>query len=133
MHFRIMLAEADGRAGQAEEGLGVLMEALASVSQDTVCHYKAELYRRKGELLLQQTLRNGDARTVSTATPMVAGATWGGRDMRHPHKQRRKFAFAMHSLVPAAMRSNLSRPDSDRFRQLQLPTRNPGRQLSYPR
>jgi adenylate cyclase len=53
-HFFALLAEALGEAGQAEEGLQVLEEALkfADRSGDR-CHL-AEVYRLKGELLLKQ-------------------------------------------------------------------------------
>jgi hypothetical protein len=48
------LAEAYGKWGQAEEGLSVLAEALAIVDKAGVRLNEAELYRLKGELLLQQ-------------------------------------------------------------------------------
>jgi predicted ATPase len=47
-----VLAEADGKAGQTAEGLGVLAEALAAVRNHAEHVYEAELYRLKGELLL---------------------------------------------------------------------------------
>jgi predicted ATPase len=49
-----LLAEACGKAGKAEEGLTALAEALTAVhaTANRVC--EAELYRLKGELLLQQ-------------------------------------------------------------------------------
>jgi predicted ATPase len=50
------LAEAHGTAGQAEEGLGLLREALVVVEKSGVQQWEAELYRLKGELLLQQTV-----------------------------------------------------------------------------
>ena len=53
-----LLAEAYGKVGQPEEGLTVLVEALALVSR----HWEAELHRRKGELLLiQQGQKVGEA------------------------------------------------------------------------
>jgi len=48
-----LLAEAYGRVGQAEEGLGVLAEALAMVDKNGERMYEAELYRLKGQLTLQ--------------------------------------------------------------------------------
>jgi predicted ATPase len=47
-----LLAEAYAKHGQAEEGLGVLAEALAAVHHSGERCYEAELYRLKGELLL---------------------------------------------------------------------------------
>jgi predicted ATPase len=47
-----LLAEAYGRAGQAEDGLTVLDEALGLVHRTGERHNEADLYRLKGELLL---------------------------------------------------------------------------------
>jgi hypothetical protein len=49
-----LLAEAYGKARQAEEGLAVLPEAFATVDRTGERFYEAELYRLKGELTLQQ-------------------------------------------------------------------------------
>jgi predicted ATPase len=54
--FLARLAEAYGQSGQAEAGLRVLAEALAHVEDTGERHYAAEVYRIKGELLLQQAL-----------------------------------------------------------------------------
>jgi tetratricopeptide (TPR) repeat protein len=52
-----LLAEVYGKAGQAEEGLSVLAEALAQVDKTGDRFYEAELYRLKGELTLQKQLK----------------------------------------------------------------------------
>ncbi len=52
-YWLALLAEAYGTGGQAQEGLQVLDEALALVDQNGERYWEAELYRRKGELLLQ--------------------------------------------------------------------------------
>jgi predicted ATPase len=52
-YYLALLAEAYWKAGQVEEGLGVIAEALSTMS-DIGCWAEAELYRLKGELLLQQ-------------------------------------------------------------------------------
>jgi predicted ATPase len=49
-----LLAEAYGKVGQPEEGLTVLIEALALVDSTGERYWEAELHRRKGELLLMQ-------------------------------------------------------------------------------
>ena len=49
-----LLADNYGRIGNAEEGLKTLSEALAIVDNTGERHDEAELYRLKGELLLQQ-------------------------------------------------------------------------------
>jgi predicted ATPase len=51
-----MLAEAYGKAGQINEGLTALTEALAVVEKNGESYYEAELYRLKGALLLGQTI-----------------------------------------------------------------------------
>jgi predicted ATPase len=52
------LAEAYGQAGQVDEGLRVLAEALAYIEQAGERWWEAELYRLKGELLLLQSADN---------------------------------------------------------------------------
>src|SRR5439155_10252180 len=47
-----LLAEAYGKVGQAEEGLSVVAEALATVHKNCERFDEAELHRLKGELLL---------------------------------------------------------------------------------
>ena len=51
-----MLAEAYGESGQAEEGLRLLAEALATTHQQGSHLWEPELYRVKGELLLRQSV-----------------------------------------------------------------------------
>ena len=53
-YFLGLLAEAYGELGQPEEGLKVLVEALATVDNTGERWWEAELHRRKGELLLMQ-------------------------------------------------------------------------------
>jgi len=53
-HWLALLAEAQASAGQAEEGLSVLAEALAQVEKTGERYYEAEIHRLKGELLLMQ-------------------------------------------------------------------------------
>ena len=50
--FLSLIAEADGRIGQAERGLEALGEAMAFVERNDERFYEAELHRLKGELLL---------------------------------------------------------------------------------
>ena len=53
--FLALLAEACGRAEQVEEGLRALDEALEAMQTTEERVYEAEVYRLKGELLLQQS------------------------------------------------------------------------------
>jgi predicted ATPase len=53
-HYLGMLAEAYGKAGQVQQGLSTLAEALAFAEKTDERYYEAELYRLKGELLLMQ-------------------------------------------------------------------------------
>ena len=58
-YFLALLAEAYGKVGEAEQGLTALVEALAQVEQTGERWYEAELYRLKGELVLQSCLSGG--------------------------------------------------------------------------
>jgi predicted ATPase/class 3 adenylate cyclase len=69
--FLALLAEAYKRVGQAEEGLRVLADALAAAHRNAQHYYDAELYRLKGELLLQQVV-GGSLQTAYTDTSRVA-------------------------------------------------------------
>ena len=51
-----LLAEAQAKAGRADEGLSVLAEAFMLVDKTGEQFYAAELHRLQGELLLQQTV-----------------------------------------------------------------------------
>ncbi len=53
-YFLALLAEAYGKAGQAEEGLAALAEALTMVDTSGERFYEAELYRLKGQMTLQK-------------------------------------------------------------------------------
>ena len=55
----VLLAEAYGKAGQAEDGLAALAEALTMVDKTGERFYAAELYRLKGALTLQQSKVQG--------------------------------------------------------------------------
>jgi predicted ATPase len=59
-YYAALLAEAYRRTGQSFEGLNVVTEALAKVQQTGSRIYEAELYRIKGELLLNQTTPNAE-------------------------------------------------------------------------
>ena len=53
-YYLALLAEALGRGGQIEEGLGVLAEALALMHGTGEVFHAAELHRLQGEFLLRQ-------------------------------------------------------------------------------
>jgi predicted ATPase len=57
-YWLTLLAEAYGQVGQPEEGLRVLSEALSVLNSNGERFWEAELYRLKGELLLQQNVDN---------------------------------------------------------------------------
>jgi predicted ATPase len=54
-YFFALLTEAHGRAGQIDEGLNVLADALIIVDKTGERFYEAELYRLRGELMLAQS------------------------------------------------------------------------------
>jgi predicted ATPase len=57
-YWLALLAEAYGILGEPEAGLTALAEALTLVDKTGERHYEAEIYRLKGELLLQQSSSN---------------------------------------------------------------------------
>ena len=57
-HVLARLAEAYGKAGQAEKGLRVLAEALTAMHKIGERLYEGELYRLKGELLLAHSVEH---------------------------------------------------------------------------
>ena len=58
--FHALLAEACGRAGQIEEGLRALSEALEAMQTTEDRLYEAEVYRLQGELLQQSAAQQGE-------------------------------------------------------------------------
>jgi class 3 adenylate cyclase/predicted ATPase len=52
-YWLVLLAEAYGTIGQAANGLATLAEAFSAISKNEEHFYEAELYRVKGDLLLQ--------------------------------------------------------------------------------
>jgi predicted ATPase len=63
------VAETHGKIGQAEEGLSALTEALALVDDSGGRHYEADLYRLKGELTLQSSVRRLESSIPNTQHP----------------------------------------------------------------
>jgi len=59
-HFLGLLALALSKAGQTEEALRVLNEALATVLNKGERYYEAELYRIKGELLIEKDVAEAE-------------------------------------------------------------------------
>jgi adenylate cyclase len=70
-HFLAMLGEALGKAGQVEEGLGLLEEAFKVAWGNGDVYYEAELYRLKGELLLMQSAGRGASLAAPTGKAVV--------------------------------------------------------------
>ena len=64
-YYLVLLAEAYGKAGQAEEGLAALAEALTVVDKSGERFYEAELYRLKG------SLRCKSCQVVSSQLPVT--------------------------------------------------------------
>jgi TOMM system kinase/cyclase fusion protein len=63
-YYLALLAEAYGKAGQAEKGLAALADAPALVDKTGDRRWEAELYRLKGELLLAQEGHKGKTEEV---------------------------------------------------------------------
>ncbi len=76
-YYLAMLADAYGKAGQAENGLNVVVEALAAVDRTEERFYEAELYRLKGTLTLEAggwRLETGSSSQASSLQPQVSKA-----------------------------------------------------------
>ena len=95
-HFLALLAEAHGAGGQPEAGLGVVDEALAVVDKNAERHDEAELYRLKGELLLQQA--------AARPRPHVQSLSRPRRRPRPQSKRRPPDASRRPSTSPGASR-----------------------------
>jgi class 3 adenylate cyclase/predicted ATPase len=68
-YFLALLAEAYGKAGQLDEGLNKLAEALAMVDKTGERFYEAELYRLRGELTsAQSSVQRLESSVPSTTT-----------------------------------------------------------------
>lgn len=65
------LAKAYGRVGRAEEGLSVLAEALDHVERTGERIFEAELYRLKGELILQKLSVISSQSSVTDPRPLT--------------------------------------------------------------
>jgi predicted ATPase len=74
-HFLVLLAEAYGKAGQADEGLAVLTEALTVVDKTGERYYEAELYRLKGELTLKAEGHRPESEVTKEAEACFLKAT----------------------------------------------------------
>jgi len=68
-YYLAFLAEAHGRAGQVEEGLSLLADALAQVGKSGERVHEAELYRLKGELSLQSRVLGPESENPNTQHP----------------------------------------------------------------
>jgi ATP/maltotriose-dependent transcriptional regulator MalT len=69
-HHLAMLAEGYGGAGQAEQGLAAVAEALRLVDKNDERLYEAEIYRIKGELVLSQEIKNQKAKSKNPRSPI---------------------------------------------------------------
>jgi predicted ATPase len=73
LYFLTLLAKAHGTIGEPETGLAVLTEALTHADKTGERWYGSELYRLKGELLLQQSFDYAtDAETCFTQAIAIA-------------------------------------------------------------
>src|SRR5204863_4286371 len=69
--FLVLLAEAYGKMGQAQEGLSMLAEGLATAHKTGARHYEAELYRLRGELTLAQSKVQSPKSQVTDPRPLI--------------------------------------------------------------
>jgi len=72
-YYLALLAEASAQVGQTAEGLEALAEALATLARSRERWWEAELYRLRGELLLQHAVAQpGEAETCFQQALVVA-------------------------------------------------------------
>ena len=99
-HLLALLAEAHWAAGQVEEALGALAEALAMAEKTGERAYEAEMHRLHGELLLAQSrgaavveaeacyeraievARGQSAKSLDLRAAMSLGRLWAGQEKR---------------------------------------------------
>jgi len=98
-YFLALLAEACGRAGQLQEALNVVAEALDVAQRNSELWYEAEIHRLKGELLRQsgeggigeaeacfrqalEVARRQGARSWELRAAMSLGRLWEQQDRR---------------------------------------------------
>jgi class 3 adenylate cyclase/predicted ATPase len=100
-----LLAEAHGNAGQPDDGLRVMAEAIDLIRETQECAWEAELYRIEGELLLKSgsprarqdaeerfqraidTARQQEARSWELRAAMSLGRLWHGQGKRDAARQ----------------------------------------------
>jgi len=97
-YYLALLAEAYGQGGQAEAGLAVLAEALAAVEKTGERWCEAELYRLKGELLLQS---GGQSLEPGVSNPQAAAETCFHQARDTAHRQQSK-SFELRAAMSLA-------------------------------
>ena len=108
--FLALLAEALKKANRIEEGLEVLEEALAQAQSNSDRYYMAELYRLKGDLLLQSSLGKDPAagaerclnQAIETARKQKAKSLElrAALSLAHLYRGRKQKAKARELLAP---------------------------------
>jgi predicted ATPase len=110
VHIFVRLAEAYRTLGKTKEGLQMLTEALAVVQKNMQHCYEAELYRLKGELLIQKTAESGETRTAALETSMMAEA----------ERRRGLHASPLHTEAEACFRQALDVARHQQAKSLEL-------------
>ncbi len=100
--FPALLAEAYGRAGQAEEGLSIVAETLAEISRyGDRYYYAAELYRLKGELTLQSSVQSLEA-SVKKRKSKVKSGKLQVPNPQHPTLSSQEAEACFHKAIEIA-------------------------------
>jgi TOMM system kinase/cyclase fusion protein len=98
-YYLSLLAEAYGKAGLAKEGVTVLDEAIDTVNRNSERLHEAEIYRTKGELLLNLSEGNTAEAEKSFRKSLMVAQAQGAKSLelrtavsfsRHLHKQGKK-------------------------------------------
>ena len=83
-HWLALLAEGYALAGQPDEGLRAIAEALEQVERTDECFYEAELHRLRGELLWQKVKGTAEYRSVDEGGRAGPARSEGMRDDKEP-------------------------------------------------
>ena len=118
------LSDAYRKAGQAEDGLNVVVEALAAVDKTGERFYEAELYRLKGELLLNNERGMQLPRRVGITHQSVSNAETRTVGRAHPTEERSRSVFSQgHRDCPEAASEIAGTPRRHEPRPLMATTR----------
>jgi len=106
--FCALLAEAHGKAGQITEGLSAVDDGLRVMVKNGEYFYEAELYRLRGELLLQSSNLGSDVKTQKEAQQCFAKSLAMAR-------QRKEKVLELRTVVSLARLAKYQRETANNY------------------